>query len=235
MFAIKRWLDRLSLWQTIYGLVTSQVASVYVVAPALTMWAFISGWGEQLSTPYLLASCAFLFGSINWGFLQFSIWRERERMDSKLRLVNVSFESISDRLPDGLVSVSAVQFILEFQSIASFPIRFRLKLFSSDFDRVIPAQNWTPIEGTSLSGRSTVLIGPVVRLDAPKLVKASDTALPALFRGNLQFCLNYGRGNNLKHEINHKISIALKVDPRDNPPLSFSWRYADDDASLLPY
>jgi hypothetical protein len=54
----------------IWEFLTSQISAVYIWGPLLTIWGLVAGWRQGVPTPYLLAACGLIFGSIQWAALQ---------------------------------------------------------------------------------------------------------------------------------------------------------------------
>src|ERR1700737_4935921 len=75
---------------TLWAFLKSQMAAIYLWAPLVTVWGFIAGWKEEIPTPYLLAACALIFGSINWCSLQLA--EVHDRYNERHKKLKISYD-----------------------------------------------------------------------------------------------------------------------------------------------
>lgn len=208
---------------TVYQFLGSQAAAVYLWGPALTAWAFIAGWFEQVATPYLVASCAFTFGAVNWGLRQFSLWKEHERVYAKLVFDHIEF--FRDlKVQDRDVHISSVQYGVVFASYAQFPIDVATVKIDPVFDSRVPRNPSSPLSGQAMIGRPSLFKSARIEFDPPLVIKDGTAQR---FNGSLNFSLDYGRNRRTKHSIAHRIKVELLVDAMGGFRTQFNWAYDD--------
>lgn len=185
----------------------------------------VSGVFQNMPTMWILAAVALAFGGASTGALRLSEWRERNSVQTKLRFGDVNFV-LNGEFRDGTLYLNKIQYSLVMQSVAHFPIRFRIVKFKSKFDNRVHDGQGPSTEGIVLMHRNPQWGGRIIELDPP-------VEIPRLGRkeGTIEFEIKYGR-NDLIKTIRHTIKTNVFIP--DNATPQTGWSYADDISGDLP-
>jgi hypothetical protein len=200
----------------------SQVAAVYIWGPLLTAWGFIAGWREGIPTPYLLASSAVIFGAVNWSLHQFSLWRERSSIQSKLRFIRV-VKNLDGQFRGQDLHLDQIQYAVELHNTAHFPINFRINNMKGEFAGRTHAGRGPKNEGAIMMGCHATLAGTSIGLNPAIIFRPGDSR-----EGKFALDICYGKGKGLQHRIRHTFRTRVTLDLHNPRNLTFAWDYAED-------
>jgi hypothetical protein len=200
----------------------SQVAAVYIWGPLLTAWGFIAGWREGVPTPYLLASSAFIFGAVNWSMGQFSQWRERNSVQSKLRFMGI-VKNFGGQFRGQDLPLDQIQYAVELRNIAHFPINFRINNMKGEFDGRTHPGRGPKTEGAVMMGCPSTLAGTSISLNPAIIFRPGDSR-----EGKFDLDICYGKGARLNHRIRHTFRTRVTLDLHNPRNIIFDWEYAED-------
>ncbi len=204
----------------VWGFLTSPTFGLYVLGPALTAWAFVAGLAEGLETPYLLVACAALFGLVNWGFHQASLWLDRSKVQSKLIFVGVTnSQGILVQDANGL-TLERIQYSVTLHNRSHFPIHFRVKMFRSTFSGRAQSEAEPRTTGTVMPNRPSLLGGSDILLEPPIVFARGDTR-----QGTLELEIEYWRWSWPTNRIRHNFITTFAFHQQ---PAQFSWDYDDN-------
>ncbi len=204
----------------VLGFLKSPAFAFYVLAPALTTWALIAGVAEKLETPYLLAACTAVFGLVNWGLYQASLWIDRSKVQSKLFYAGMTnSQSISAQSTDS-ITLDRIDYGVHLQNNGHFPIHFRIKKFRSSFAGRAQVGADPQTKGVVMPNRPSQLGGSSIILDPPIIFARGDTR-----DGTLELDIEYWRWSWPKKHIRHNFKTTFSFHQH---PAQFSWSYDDE-------
>ncbi len=221
---IVRTFQAIGIGSTLWTFFTSPWFAAYLAAPALTAWALIAGIRENLPTPYVIAAGVFIFGAVNWGLNQLSLWIERNRVRAKLRFMGVTNSQAGEVNAAGVLSLSRMQYSVHLDNNAHFPIKFRIAKFRSTFDGRVHDGDGPRTEGTVMIGRPSQLGGTSIQINPPITMIVNDVKT-----GTIELEIEYWRWPWPKYRIRHNFKPKYAY---FRVPPEFSWEY--NDANIRP-
>ena len=185
------------------GWLAGEFISTWVWVPAITGVGVVVGWAQAIPWFYLYVGGAVLFAAVSTGMLRFGEWRQRNRVEHKIRHMGmrINAKQKDDR-------IASVQFGLNLHNTAAFPLNYRVR----DLTTKITLQNGNrivyPPKQEYLNDAITLAPGAIGFFDDHEI------PLPPDYHGDnnvaeLSCRVLYGRSDRFDHELELKKKTFL--------------------------
>lgn len=211
-----------NIGNVVWTFLTSPWFAAYMVAPLLTVWAIIAGIRDDVPTSILIVVCVFIFGGVNWGLNQLSLWIERNRVNAKLRFMGITNSQAANvDVAAGVLTLSRMQYSVHLDNNAHFPIKFRIVKFRSMFDGRGHDGDGPKTTGTVMTGRPSQVGGTSIPFNPPIVMNVNDVK-----SGTMELEIEYWRWPWPTYRIRHNFKPKYSY---FRVPPEFGWDYDDSD------